>query len=355
MQTISIRSDGDVARVVALTANTAKEAGLDPVRVNAASTAASELARNIIKYAGAGQVSVRKVFAEGTDGVRIVASDRGPGIADIDTALRDHYSTGGTLGLGLPGVKRLMDEVDIESHPGKGTRVTATLWSRSAPRPRQIPLASPAPFRLRHATTVVLEPSVNGHTGVVAAARIRPHRTERVSGDAATLRWVGDRVVLAVVDGLGHGSNAAAIARRAEASLSMSLSTDVAAVMAEVHETLRPTDGAAVAIAALDPAECSFEAAAVGNVRIRLIGKTDQRLNWSAGTVGTEYRTPIVASGSLDGATLLMYSDGVADHFGASDYPGIRSDSPDIASRIIVERFGKEHDDASCLVARCVS
>ena len=198
----------------------------------------------------------------------------------------------------------------------------------------------------------MLEPSADGHTGVVAAARIRPHRTERVSGDVATLRWVGERVVLVVVDGLGHGSNAAVIARRAEASLSMSSTAHVPAVVAELHEALLPTDGAAVAVTVLDPAERSFEAAAVGNVRVRVIGKTDQRLDWSAGTVGTEYRNPTVASGSLDDGTLVMYSDGVADHFELSDYPGIRSDSPEIVSRIIVERFGKEHDDASCVVAR---
>lgn len=355
MQTISIRSDGDVARLVALTASTAQAAGVDPIQVNAVSTAASELARNIIKYAGTGQVSVRTVVDEGTTGVRIIASDRGPGIADVDSALRDHYSTGGTLGLGLPGVKRLMDEVEIDSQPGKGTRITATLWTRDRPRARRSPARSAAAFRLHHATTATLASHQDGHGGVVAAARIRPHRTERVSGDLATMRWVGDRVVVALVDALGHGSAAAAIAKRAETALSSAQSTDVLTLMKLVHDALRPTDGAAIAIAVVDPARCSYQAAAVGNVRIRVAGKTDQRLEWSAGTVGSQYRTPNVERGALGGATLLLYSDGVADHFELPDYPGILSDSPEIVSRIVVERFGKEHDDASCVALRCVT
>ena len=90
MQTISVRSDGDVARVVVLTGRTAQEAGLGAAQANAVSTAASELARNIIKYAGSGQVSVRKVVDDGGTGVRVVASDRGPGIADIAGALYRH-------------------------------------------------------------------------------------------------------------------------------------------------------------------------------------------------------------------------------------------------------------------------
>ena len=353
MQTISIRNDSDVARAVVMTTLTAQKAGLDAMQVNAVSTATSELARNIVKYAGAGNLTVSRVDDDGIAGVRVVASDRGPGIDDVESAVRDHFSTGGTLGLGLPGVKRLMDEVEIDSAVGRGTKVTATLWVRGRKRFRRTTNRPPVPFRLQHASTVKLESNPNGAGGVVATARIRPHRSERVSGDATALRWIDGRVLVALVDGLGHGPTAAAIAELAKSALDSTQETDVLVIMKEVHEALRPTDGAAVAIAVVDPEQRCYETAAVGNVRVRIVGDSDRRLDWTDGTVGTEYRTPHVKHGLLGDATLLLYSDGIADRFEARDYPGIRSDSPSTAARIIMERFGKNHDDASCVVLRC--
>ena len=215
-RTTSIRSDADVARAVALTTLVARDAGLDSRRANAVSTAASELSRNIIKYAGTGQFSVTRVEDDGRTGVRIVARDRGPGIADVPAALRDHYSTGGTLGLGLPGVRRLMDELAVDSERGKGTTITATLWSSEPPQTRRLSTRAALVRRSPHARTTKLTGHPSGSPdGVEAAARIRPHRAERISGDGATMRWVGDVVLVALVDGLGHGPNAAAIAERA--------------------------------------------------------------------------------------------------------------------------------------------
>jgi serine/threonine-protein kinase RsbT len=102
--------------------------GFDPARSQMVATAVSELAGNIIKYAVRGEVIVRSVNRRDKKGVEVVVSDNGPGIPDVQQALRDHFSTSGTLGLGLPGVKRMMDEFSIESAPGQGTRVTVRKW-----------------------------------------------------------------------------------------------------------------------------------------------------------------------------------------------------------------------------------
>ena len=88
-----------------------------------ATTSVSELGRNILKFADRGEIRLRRVGHDHRPGVEVVANDRGPGIEDIDRALQDHYSTSGTLGLGLSGVKRMMDEFEIDSAPGEGTRV----------------------------------------------------------------------------------------------------------------------------------------------------------------------------------------------------------------------------------------
>ncbi len=92
--------------------------------------AISELARNIYAYAGTGEIVVSLEERNGRRGVRVVARDDGPGVADIALALEDGYSTSGSLGLGLPGVRRLMDEFEIQSEPGKGTVVTLWKWAR---------------------------------------------------------------------------------------------------------------------------------------------------------------------------------------------------------------------------------
>ncbi len=92
-------------------------------------TVASELARNIVKYAGRGRLIAQPMSdTDGRSGLRLIFEDQGPGIADIDAAMRDGYSTSGGLGKGLPGSRRLVDEFQIESHVGRGTRVTVIRW-----------------------------------------------------------------------------------------------------------------------------------------------------------------------------------------------------------------------------------
>ena len=123
-----IRSEMDVRRVVLEATRYAQQAGFDETPSRMIATAVSELARNILKYAGSGEVRLRGIERPSGRGIEIEVSDFGPGIADPDAAMSDHFSSGGTLGLGLPGVKRMMDEFTLDSAPGKGTRVTTRKW-----------------------------------------------------------------------------------------------------------------------------------------------------------------------------------------------------------------------------------
>jgi serine/threonine-protein kinase RsbT len=124
----AIRSEVDVRLVVLESTRYSQQAGFDETPSRMIATAVSELVRNILKYAGSGECRLRPIEGPGRCGIEIEVSDHGPGILDIDAAMTDRVSTGGTLGLGLPGVKRLMDEFSLESAPGKGTRVTARKW-----------------------------------------------------------------------------------------------------------------------------------------------------------------------------------------------------------------------------------
>jgi serine/threonine-protein kinase RsbT len=102
--------------------------GFDEVMCQMIATAVSELANNIIKYAGQGEILMDRIIAGSRVGLEVIARDRGPGIENVEKAMEDHYSSGNTLGLGLPGVKRMMDEFELASEPGIRTMVTIRKW-----------------------------------------------------------------------------------------------------------------------------------------------------------------------------------------------------------------------------------
>lgn len=130
---IAIESDGDVVTARQRARALAMELEMPGTDQTLLATAISEIARNITTYAsgGRGEVLIEVIQdARGRHGVRVIARDEGPGIADLERALTDGYTTGGGLGLGLPGARRLVDEFDIETEPGKGTTVTLIKWAQ---------------------------------------------------------------------------------------------------------------------------------------------------------------------------------------------------------------------------------
>jgi len=127
---VSINSDQDIVSARQKGRMMASELGFSPGDATLIATAISELARNIVSYARKGQITLKMVNSLNRQGILVVAADDGPGIADIRQALRDGFSTSGSLGLGLPGVRRLMDEFEINSEPGRGTIVTVKKWKQ---------------------------------------------------------------------------------------------------------------------------------------------------------------------------------------------------------------------------------
>ncbi|MET0659330.1 MAG: anti-sigma regulatory factor [Steroidobacteraceae bacterium] len=127
-EVLTIRASDDVVRVRQQVRTHAVEVGLSLVDQTKIVTAASELARNTLDYGGGGTVRIERLNDGGRRGVRLVFEDQGPGISDIALALKDGYTTGSGLGLGLSGAKRLSNEFNIESTVGVGTRVTIARW-----------------------------------------------------------------------------------------------------------------------------------------------------------------------------------------------------------------------------------
>lgn len=125
---IPVDTDTDVVTARQEGRELARKLGLSSTDATLLATAISEVTRNIISYAGRGAVSIATVDDRGRRGVRVVASDSGPGIQDVDEALEDGFSTGPGMGIGLPGARRLTDEFEVHSVPGEGTTVTMVKW-----------------------------------------------------------------------------------------------------------------------------------------------------------------------------------------------------------------------------------
>ena len=129
---IAIESDADVVTARQRARELAVGLELTSTDQTLLATAISEVARNITTYATRGEVLLSIVRdTGGRAGIRVVARDQGPGIADVDLAMQDGYTSGGGMGLGLPGARRLVDEFDIETAPSEGTTVTLVKWSRA--------------------------------------------------------------------------------------------------------------------------------------------------------------------------------------------------------------------------------
>ena len=129
---VAVESEGDIVIARRQVREVALEVGFGATDVTRIVTAASELARNIFKYAGKGSLHWRTLAEAGRAGLELSFVDQGPGISDVNLAMQEGYSTSDGLGMGLPGARRLMDDFHIRSEPGKGTTITVIKWRRNS-------------------------------------------------------------------------------------------------------------------------------------------------------------------------------------------------------------------------------
>jgi serine/threonine-protein kinase RsbT len=127
---LAIGADADIVAARQQGRRLALVIGFSPGDATVVSAAISEIARNILEYAGRGEIRIGAVESRGRHGIEVVGTDAGPGIPDVGLAMQDGYSTSGSLGLGLPGARRLMDDFDVRSEVQRGTTVTMRKWRR---------------------------------------------------------------------------------------------------------------------------------------------------------------------------------------------------------------------------------
>jgi anti-sigma regulatory factor (Ser/Thr protein kinase) len=302
----------------------AHQMGLDETRTGQVAIVATELATNLVKHAQDGVIVLRVLRRNGVGGVEIIALDRGPGMRDVGALFGDGTSTTGTLGIGLGAVRRLSSSYDVHSVPGRGTVVTASFW-QGAPDPED-----------------------------VTAGLTRTFAGETECGDAYAVRQVPDGWLLLSVDGLGHGPLAARAATAATRIFRDSPETSPGVLMAELHQGLSHTRGAAAAIGRLDVKHALLTYTGVGNIAGRIVTPTRSRgLVTHPGIVGHNARSAKETIYDLEpGSWVVLHSDGLTEKWDTADYPGVLEHSPLVLAATLMREAGVRRDDASVLVTK---
>jgi anti-sigma regulatory factor (Ser/Thr protein kinase)/serine/threonine protein phosphatase PrpC len=304
-----------------------------------------EIGTNAATYAG-GAGTIHFTETLGADpGLELFYWDSGPGIYNMDRAIRDGVSTSGSLGAGLGAIQRLTDEFDIYS-----TVQTTGRLSLSAKR------------RTSHGTALLarkwVEQKEERATDREETRRFgvwtQPHPGESVNGDAYCIKNRDERTLLAVVDGLGHGQGAKDASDVALDLLDDWMGERPDEILLAAHDALRATRGAVMGIVVIDHEAGAFQYAGIGNIAVRVFGAPEPISPISAnGTLGLRMgRLRLWQYPWSEGATVLMASDGLSESWDIQSYPGLLKRSPQMLAGILMRDYGRASDDATVLVAR---
>jgi anti-sigma regulatory factor (Ser/Thr protein kinase) len=329
---ISIDDSSQIGEARRTAVAIAGASGLTETEAGKLAIIATEAATNISKHATRGEIILRSIVDGAYAAVDLIAIDSGPGITDVGRALGDGYSTAGTSGHGLGAIARLATTFDIYTAPEAGTVLCARIESAHAAI-RQRP-----PFDV----------------GVVRVAK----RGEDECGDDWRMVVGGeDHASLTVADGLGHGGSAAEASRRAVAIGAEYAAERPATVVSAIHAGLRPTRGAAVAVAELALAEGLIRYCGLGNISAAIAGPVESRSLVSYnGIAGHEMRK--IQEFSYEwpaGALLVMHSDGLSARWDLSRYPGLASRHPSVVAGVLYRDFSRGRDDALVVVVRAAT
>ena len=289
----------------------------------------TESATNIARHAGRGAILIRALERDGRVGVELTAVDTGPGIANIGQAMEDGFSTGGTAGNGLGALKRLPTWFDIHSSSTDGTALCAHIWS--AARPVGL---NDAGFDF----------------GVVNI----PKPGQDICGDSWAIDERPGRSLFMVVDGLGHGAEAALASAAAVRAFHDNADHGAGDILDAIHAALHATRGAAVAVAEVFASDGNVKFAGLGNISgtLHVNGEVRHMVSHD-GTAGhnarrmSEFNYPWTKD-----TLLLMHSDGLSRRFSLSDRAGLSSRHPSIITAVLYAHHCRHTDDVTILAAR---
>lgn len=341
LQSLEISDAAQVGAARRAVARVARELGFSEQQVAELEIVVQEIGTNAARYA-TGERWIHFGATLGTPtGLEIVYWDKGPGIYDIEEALRDGYSTGGGLGAGLGAIRRLSDEFEIYSSPGASTARTLSRSPRTT--------SGTVLLVRKWADPAMPRSELDQRLGLWS----RPRAGEEVNGDAFFARKCGpDRWLLAVIDGIGHGQGAQEAARAAVNALDQWSGEPLEELIAQAHEASRGTRGSVVGVALLDTSHCVLQYAGVGNIEARAIGVACTLISMN-GTLGARLpRVRVHTCPWPPEATLVIASDGLSRSWDVISYPALLERSPQLIASVLMRDYGRMSDDATVLVAR---
>ncbi len=314
-----------------MTADLSRRLGFNETDAGKVALVVTEAATNLIKHAGGGELIVRELRSDGTHGIEILALDKGPGMSNTEASLRDGYSTAGSSGTGLGAIARLSAGFDIYSLPGKGTALLAELW------PGPVPAGMHSPPKI-------------GGVGVTKPG-------DEVSGDAWGVSQSEDCTSILMADGLGHGVGAAEAAREAILAFQEDPDATPTLTLERVHDALKKTRGAAVALAKIDLTREIVCYAGIGNISATIIADGGQgrvsHLVSHNGTAGHEVRKiQEFTYPWTNDSVLIMHSDGLVTHWDLDHYPGLLARRPSLIAGVLYRDFTRQRDDVTVVVAK---
>lgn len=314
-----VRAHLDVGEIRRHAQDISRLLGFDETLAGKVSIVVTELATNIVKHAGSGEI----LLIEGNHVLHVLAIDQGPGMRNFENSLQDGVSTGGTAGNGLGAIRRGATGYDLFTAEGKGTVFYA-------------------------------EFAVNEEKDCGIGAICTPYPGEAVSGDSWESKQTDNKLSLILADGLGHGLMASEASRLAT---SIFLEEDRApeAMMEILHRALRPTRGAAASIAEMDFGKKTISFCGVGNVlgSIKGIGSPGKKCVNYNGTLGVQIRktqTMVYPFESDD--VFVLASDGLSTHWDLLAYPGLIRRHPFVIAGVLYRDFKKLTDDVTVVVVK---
>jgi anti-sigma regulatory factor (Ser/Thr protein kinase)/serine/threonine protein phosphatase PrpC len=342
--TQEIKDDSQVGAARRAVHRFASRAGFREEQLSDLDIVVQEIATNAVRYATSGGCLHWREAPGEEPGIELFYTDKGPGIYDLERALRDGVSTGGGIGAGFGAMRRLLDEFDAHSVPKGTTRRLSTAR------------------RTTYGTAILgrkwVDPARDSEAGSHrgAARRVgswsRPRPGEELNGDAYFVSEHDGELLLAVVDGLGHGHGANEAANAAVETLEQWRGEPLQELVWGVHESLRATRGAVMGAVVIDTSRGSYTYAGVGNVEVRLLGASDPgRPVPTNGTLGARLANVRVWPHRLsEGTTLVLASDGISATWDITSYPGLAAKSPQMLAGVILRDFARNSDDATVLV-----
>lgn len=315
-----------------LARRTAQRCGLRGALPDQAAAVASELASNLDKHATDGIVYLQPLALG--QGLEVLAVDRGPGMSHLQRCLSDGYTTTNTLGTGLGAVDRVADEFVIRTQVPFGTVACARLLAPREPTARSASAQHTPP------------PAFGRKSGWVCL----PAEGEEECGDGAAVRVTSQGQTAVVVDGLGHGQDAARATRVALRAFHTDPESPLPALMQELHRALRHTRGAAVGLIRIEPGGMHF--CGVGNVRVVALHPLlpTRRIESRPGIVGLNLPTPQTRTAPLEaGQTALVHSDGIETRWSHNPSSFLARLPAPLLPAALAHRHRRLRDDATAL------